>query len=211
MHNILKPYKPAHPKAPKASRRAKGVLINAVNKAETKKIYSIYPHERFSAAHKECTLTNKERTKILRAFAKNLAQTALTNRAGVLLPNRMGKLQVLMYPHVKQLKKDNYTSEKFGVVVHHSKLKNAGKFPLATLDVYSDSYNMANKKLWQFAAAPSFRKAQFEEIQKNRTGFDDAKLEYILYYRKEKFYRKEYVKEQSAELLKTYNEFEGII
>lgn len=212
MDETLVPYKPGHPEAPKFKRRTKGVAINKhTEKAEPKIKYSTYPHKRFRAAHKECKLKDSELTAILRAFNENMVEAALTNRGGTLLPNRMGKLQVMMYPKGNKRRIDRATSEKLGYEVGFSILRNAGKFPYATIEVYGDSYNMPNKYLWEFKASAPFRRAQQEVLVVDRTRFVGARKEYIAYYRKEKFYKKEFAKKNDEELLLTYNEFEGIV
>ncbi len=212
MNDDLVPYKPGHPKAPMFKRRLKGVKVNKhTKKAEAKVKYSSMMHNRFRAANKDCKFKDSELTEILQAFNENMVEASLTNRAGVTLPNRMGRLQVMMYPKGKKLHIDRLNSEKLGYEVHHSRLTNAGKFPLATVEVFDSTVNMVNKDLWEFKAHPWYRVAQREVLKIDRKRFMDAKRGLVIHYRKEKFYKKEFAIKRQAEVLETYNEFEGII
>lgn len=212
MNTELTPYKPGHPEAPKFKRRTKGVSINIhTKKPESKRKYSDLVHNRFRSSHLECDLKNYELTYILEVFNKNMLQAALENRSGVLFPNRMGKMQVVSVKQKDKQRVDPKTSKELGYEVHENKNKNGGIYPLVIVDVYGDSFNMPNKYLWEFKASAGFKKEVQDAIKKDRTRFNPVKKEYIAYYRKDKFYKKEFAKEKQIELLKTYDEFEGII
>ncbi len=213
MNTTLVPYYPAHPKAPISEIGLKGILLNKCTKKVEVKYTNNHKgaHNQFHAEHKECTLSNIELTKLLKTFNENMVQAALTCRGGVLIPNRMGKLQVVMGTRTKTKVIDKFTSVKLGFEVSYTKLRNKEKYPVANIDVYGDSYNMHNKYLWDFKADKAFRKAQQEIVSVDRTRFVGAKKVFVEHCRKERFYKKEFVKAQNAELLLTYNEFEGIV
>lgn len=212
MNTALVLYKPAHPDAPKFKKRTKGVSINIhTKKPESKRKYSDIVHNRFRSSHVQCNLKNSELTHILEVFNQNVLQATLENRSGVLFPNRMGKIQVVSVKQKDKQRVDAKTSKELGYEVHENKNKNGGIYPLTIVDVYGDSFNMPNKYLWEFKASVGFKKELQDAIKKDRTRFTPVKKEYIAYYRKDKFHKKEFAKEKEAELLLTYNEFEGII
>ena len=205
----LVPYAPAHPKAPKFSKKTKVVKANNIGKMEPKVMRSVDAHRRFRSAHKACKYKDSELTTILKAFNQNLMQAALESRAGVTLPNRMGKLEVITVKLGKRKRINKQMSEELGVTVHLKKLRST--VPVINLDINTDSYNMPNKYLWEFGAFARHKKTVWGMYEENRTYFAPAKKDLAMRWRKDKFYKKEFAMRQSAELLLTYNEFEGIV
>jgi hypothetical protein len=209
MNIELIPYIPPHPNAPLFIRKTKGIYIDSNTKKSKPKVKTSRSTQgEFKKKNPEVKKTTKELTNIIRTFNKNLCEVALNNRAGVLLPYRMGKLQVVMCRSVKSNNFDEHTSKKLGYKVYFNRLKNAGKFPLAQLDFYSESCNLPNKEFWEFKANPVLKKNIQNVLLIDRTRFSDVKNTLSIYGRRDRFYKKEFAIKNEEELLKTYNEFD---
>jgi hypothetical protein len=203
-------YKPAHPKAPKYHRVILDTRVDTVDTKNTTPLIT-YIQKRLKKKYPQYKKTNKQATAIFRAFNENVVKAILENRAGVILPEKMGKLQVIMIKRNRKKKRINrYLSTKLGYVVYLDNERNGGKYPYLCLDVNSKSYSMKNKELWEFRPTQEFKAKIYNALTISRTRFADAGQEYLAYYRKNKFYKKEFYRKKEAELLLTYNEFEGI-
>jgi len=211
--NEFTPYTPAHPKAPKFTDSVKGVRKNKIGVLDDRNNWKAptFAHKQFRAEHKECKLKDAELTSILQAFNENMMQAAIDSRAGVTLPNRMGKLQVVTVKKGKRKRIADVASARLGVVVHNRVNTGGGIFPLVSLDISSDSYDMPNKYLWEFKVFKKHLRIIGKMFDANRTYFSPAKKDLAMRWRKDKFYKKEFAMKQAAELLLTYNEFDGII
>lgn len=134
---------------------------------------------------------------------------AVNSREGVLLPKRMGTIQILAIrtnPANRGL--DAVTSEKLGVRVHFNGLKNDGKACFIQNDLRSDSCDIPNKHLWEFKPSVNFNVEKRQEFDKNRKKFKDVDSNFSSKFRRKKFFQKEHAKKKEEEILKTYNEFD---
>lgn len=201
MDTTLKPYKPNHPNAPRRVRQPLGnVKLSAHARAQLL----------FDKKNPDIKLADREKGKILKAFNENLAKECVDNRNGVVLPERMGKLEIITYKASrKRLKVDRYNSKKIGLEVHiNPVLRGDGRKTFVDFDVKSDSYNMMNKMLWAFIPSTKFKREKNAAFEKNRGKYKGDTKSRAAYYRKDNFYRKLAAKAIDAELLKTYNEFD---
>lgn len=201
MDKTLEIYKAPHPNAPRRSKRPVGYVTMT---------FSRRAWLRFNKEHPELKISDAEKLNIVETFHENLWKECVENRNGVLLPERMGKLEIITYKASrKRLKIDRVTSKNLGYVVHKNPvLKDDGKKAFVDFITKSESYNMINKALWGFIPLGTFMRAKNAAFSENRGKYKGDKNNRAAGYRKDLFYKKLFARENDEEVLKTYNEFD---
>jgi hypothetical protein len=200
MNTQLEPYIPPHPNAPKRKTRS----LSKTTVSLPGKLRKQYANK-FS----ESSIKGAKIDLVISTFNETIRHMAVNSREGVLLPKRMGMVQVLAIrtnPTNRGL--DAVMSEKLGVRVHYNGLKNDGKASFINNDLRSDSCDIPNKHLWDFKPSVNFSVEKRQAFNKDRKKFKDSDSNFSSKFRRKKFFQREHAKKKEEEILKTYNEFD---
>jgi hypothetical protein len=146
-------------------------------------------------------------TKVIRTFNRLLWREVILNRAGALLPERLGHLVMKSFPI-----KDDFINYglyyREGITVAERNISTEGKMLKICFNNSDKAYNYTNKELWYFEP-----ERKFSQEASKAFIIDWSKYEYVdnsrfeIATRANKIKAKEFSILKTEEFLLTYNEF----
>ena len=192
----MKEFKKPDVKAP----RFRPEVYNVLNK----EFFDLFrkKHPRYS------NLDNDSLKKIAKIFNKLIYQTIIDTRDGVQLPESLGWIFIGSCDQSKKNNIDFFKSVKYGVTVSNKNWETDGKLAKIFYTSLAPKHKIRNREFWSFRACRDFKRSVAKSYPENWNMYVRldplSKLETI--YKKGLY--KDYLKNETAKALKTYNEFD---
>lgn len=151
-------------------------------------------------------LTNEEFKKIITTFNGCIWKGVIEERNGVQLPEQLGYIFIGSCPR-KKSNVDFKKSEHYGTVLQNQNWESDDYLAKIFYTNFETKYRFKNHDLWGFKGLRDFTRAVGQAYPKEWKKYlqVDNKMKISRLFRQEKF--KQFKKEETAELLKTYDEF----
>jgi hypothetical protein len=145
---------------------------------------------------------------VLREFNKEIVSTVIEKRDGVEIPSQIGHLFVGTCPRTKTKNIDYKKTAELGKPVQHMNWGTDSNVAKIFFTTYASKYKFKNNELWGFSAVRQFKRELAKEYPKNWNKYlqVDPKIKITSLFRS-RLYSMER-KDNDAENLKMYNEFE---
>ena len=111
-------------------------------------------------------LTDSEITRIIHTFNKNLWQTAIDNRQGVDLPQRLGHIFIGTCEKKKAPNIDYNTSKELQKRIQHRNWESDNYLAKIFYTTFAYKYNFHNHELWAFNPGRNFKRTLGKEYPK---------------------------------------------
>ena len=151
-------------------------------------------------------LTNEEFKKIITTFNGCIWKGVIEERNGVQLPEQLGYIFIGSCPR-KKSNVDFKKSEHYGTVLQNQNWESDDYLAKIFYTNFETKYRFKNHDLWGFKGLRDFTRAVGQAYPKEWKKYlqVDNKMKISRLFRQEKF--KQFKNEETAELLKTYDEF----
>lgn len=183
-------------KAPRFRSEHKIVLDSSTCKEIKKKVF----------AAKD--LSENEIKTIVLTFNELLYKTAIENRDGVQLPDRLGHIFIGTCPKKKSVNIDYKKSADYNQVVQHRNWESDGYLAKIFYTSYPKKYNFRHKELWKFVATRNFTREVGKTYPENWKMYVEVDPKRNINRTFSKNVERIEEQESDAVKLQTYNEFE---